>query len=131
MTKVIALRAMFGQDEANHGTARYCVDQEGLVRVPPEAAPYLTHVGGFAPAEADSGWPPEQEPAGSIRLHHDSAGACSYGGRQYQGDADGDVLVPAPAAAELMAHGYVLVLQTGETPPWPAGRAANAKVVKE
>ena len=35
---LIPLRAVFGQDEANHGTARYAVDSGGLVWVPVEVS---------------------------------------------------------------------------------------------
>jgi hypothetical protein len=130
MPELVVLRAMFGQDEANHGTRRYCVDPDGLVRVPREAVPYLTRVAGFALVEADHGRRLEAGAAELIRLHHDAAEACSYGGQQYRSDAAGDVLVPAEAAAELAAHGYVPVLPGIETAP-PARRAAKAKAVKE
>jgi hypothetical protein len=49
--------------------------------------------------------------AGVLKLHHDDAAGCSYAGRQYWGDANGDVLVPAEAASELLAHGFVPVLK--------------------
>ena len=42
-----------------------------------------------------------------VRLHHDDAAGCSYGGREYPVDQNGDVLVPAKAAADLTAHGFV------------------------
>jgi hypothetical protein len=45
---VIALRAMFGQDEANHGTTRYRVGPNGILFVPPEVAEHLLERGGFA-----------------------------------------------------------------------------------
>lgn len=106
MPEMIALRAMFGQDEANHGTARYCVDRDGLVRVPPEAAPYLTRNGGFARAIDVASGP---RAIGSVYVHHDDATACSYRGRRYTSEANGDLLVPAEAAAELAAHGFVPV----------------------
>lgn len=48
MLEVIALRAMFGQDEVNHGTARYRVTVGGLVYVPRQVALYLVSNGGFA-----------------------------------------------------------------------------------
>jgi hypothetical protein len=48
MRDLIALRAVFGQDEANHGTRRYRVDRDGLVHVPVEAAFFLVARGGFA-----------------------------------------------------------------------------------
>src|SRR5262249_45997658 len=47
---MIALRAGFGQDEANHGTARFRVDNDGVVWVPQEAVAHLTSRGGFAVA---------------------------------------------------------------------------------
>jgi hypothetical protein len=50
----MALRAVFGQDEANHGTARYRVDSERLVHVPPEVAAFLVSKGGFALANASA-----------------------------------------------------------------------------
>jgi hypothetical protein len=43
----ITLRAVFGQDEANHGTQRYRVDNDGLLRVPREVAEHLLHNGGY------------------------------------------------------------------------------------
>ena len=46
--ELVPLRAAFGQDGANHGTARYPVDLDGLVRVPREAVDPLTSKGGFA-----------------------------------------------------------------------------------
>ncbi|MGH7030582.1 MAG: hypothetical protein ACREEZ_09180, partial [Stellaceae bacterium] len=42
-----------------------------------------------------------------VRLHHGDAAGCSYAGRQYPSDGDGYVLVPARAAAELAAHGFL------------------------
>jgi hypothetical protein len=45
---VIALRAMFGQDEANHGTTRYRVGPNGILFVPAEVAEHLLKRGGFA-----------------------------------------------------------------------------------
>jgi hypothetical protein len=47
--------------------------------------------------------------AGALTLHHNDAAGCSYAGRQYLGDSNGDVLMPAEAASELSAHGFVPV----------------------
>jgi hypothetical protein len=104
---LIPLRAVFGQDEANHGTARYAVDNGGLVWVPVEAAGPLTAIGGFALAKSGS----EAVSVGALGAHHDNAAGCSYRGRQYLRDANGDVLVPAEATSELLAHGFVPVLE--------------------
>jgi hypothetical protein len=47
---LIELIAPGGCDEANHGTRRYRVDNDGRVRVPREAAQYLVRAGFY--------WPP-------------------------------------------------------------------------
>jgi hypothetical protein len=104
---LILLRAAFGQDEATHGPARYPVDDDGLVQVPLEAVGPLTTIGGFVLAKTGV----DVISAGSLKMHHDDAAGCCYAGRQYLGDANGDVLVPAEAASELLAHGFVPVLQ--------------------
>ena len=95
------LRAAFGQDEANHGTVRYSVGNEGLVRVPFEAVGPLTTVGGFVLAKAGD----DAIAVGALKLHHEDATGCSYAGLQYFADVNGDVLVPAEATSELSAHG--------------------------
>jgi hypothetical protein len=102
---LIPLRAVFGQDEANHDTECYTVDNNGLVWVPIEAVAPLTAIGGFVLA----GSRPDAVPTGALKLRHNGSGGCSYHGRQYLADANGDVLVPAEAAAELLAHGFVSV----------------------
>jgi hypothetical protein len=131
----VALRAVFGQDEANHGLVRYRVDNDGLVWVPSEAVPSLTSRGGFVVARNTTGpiqaFAEDRSPGSGrgvkpslraefgravemIKLHHDNAAGCSYGGRYYPGDENGDVLVPAEAVPELVAHGY-----------WPLPQAAS------
>jgi len=85
----------------------YPVDADGLVRVPLEAVGPLIGKGGFAEPKTAG----EMFSAGLLKLHHGDAAGCSYGGQQYPGDENGDVLVPAEATAELLAHGFVPVLQ--------------------
>jgi hypothetical protein len=104
---LIPLRAAFGQDEANYGVARYSVDNDGLIQVPLEAVGPLTTIGGFVLAKTGN----NAISAGALTLHHDDAAGCSYAGRQYLGDSNGDVLVPAEAACELLAHGFVPVFE--------------------
>ena len=104
---LVPLRAAFGQDEANHGTERYAVDNESLVRVPKEAVAPLITVGGFVLARTGA----ETISVGPLKLHHHDAAGCSYAGRQYLGDASGNVLVPAEAASQLVAHGFVPVVR--------------------
>ena len=105
---LIPLRATFGQDEANYGAARYSVDKlDGVIQVPPEAVGSLTTIGGFVLVKTGN----NAISAGALTLHHDDAAGCSYAGRQYLGDSNGDVLVPAEAASELLAHGFVPVFE--------------------
>ena len=113
---LVLLRAAFGQDEANHGTDRYAVDSEGLVQVPMEAVAPLITVGGFVLTETTV----STISAGVLKLHHDDAANCSYAGRQYLRDANGDVLVPAEATCELSAHGF-----------FPAVKEATAAVSRK
>ena len=103
----IPLRAVFGQDEANHGTARYLVDGEGLIQVPLEAVVPLTTTGGFVFATINDA----PVSVGVLKLRHEDAVGCSYAGHQYLGDSKGDVLVSAEAASELLAHGFVPVFE--------------------
>ncbi len=117
---LIQLQAAFGQDEANYGATRYSVDNDGLIQVPLEAVGPLTAIGGFVLAKTGD----NAISAGALTLHHDDAAGCSYAGRQYPCDSNGDVLVPAEAAAELLAHGFVPVfeetmvaLSQGKSPP--------------
>jgi hypothetical protein len=49
--------------------------------------------------------------AGEFTLHHDDAAGCSYAGRRFLADSNGNVLVPAEAASELSAHGFVPVYE--------------------
>ncbi len=116
--ELIALRAVFGQDEANHGTARYRVDGAGLVHVPPAVVVFLISKGGFALAKttavaAAEAYPNETERNCLVRLHHDDAAGCSYAGCNYPSDQNGDVLVPAAAVADLTAHGFVPAPEDG------------------
>jgi hypothetical protein len=120
------LRAAFGQDEANHGTMRYPVDNDGLVRVPLEAVAFLTGTGGFAAPKTMDSLPS----AGAVKLHHDEAAGCSYRGRQYHGDHNGDVLVPAEAAAELLAHGFAPVLRQAKAVPRRSKLSSGARSIK-
>jgi hypothetical protein len=102
---LIPLRATFGQDEANYGAARYSVDSDGVIQVPLEAVGSLTTIGGFVLVKTGT----NAISAGALALHHDDAAGCSYAGSQYLRDSNGNVLVPAEAASELFAHGFVPV----------------------
>ena len=75
--------------------------------MPLEAVGPLTTIGGFVLATTSE----NAISAGALTLHHDDAAGCSYAGRQYLGDSNGDVLVPAEAVSELLAHGFIPVLE--------------------
>ena len=120
------LRAAFAQDEANHGTFRYPIDADGLVRVPLEAVGPLIWNGGFAVPKTAG----HMFSLGFVKLHHSDASGCSYSGEGYSSDEKGDVLVPAEAAFELLAHGFVPVLQSPtststRTRPVPVNRSVK------
>lgn len=100
---LVRLQARFGQDEVNVGRGRYRVGLDGTVLVPREAVDSLTSTGGFA-IMADLS---NAVPTGMARLAHPEHIGCAFGGKTYEPDADGTVLVPAEAAAVLMeAHGF-------------------------
>lgn len=132
MSDLVALLAPAGTDEANHGTVRYRVDSDGLMRVPPEAVFFLISTGGFAVAKTTPGPIPASQPdeaplgGGMVRLHHEDAAGCSYGGREYSGDEKGDVLVPAEAASDLLAHGFVPAVSA----PGPSKGLPSARLPK-
>jgi hypothetical protein len=120
------LRAVFGQDEANHGTVRYPVDADGLIRVPFEAVGPLVGTGGFAVLKPTD----NMVSSGMLKLHHHDAVGCCYHGRQYPGEENGNVLVPAEAVCELLAHGFVpvvssLVPASRRAKPMPGNRSTK------
>jgi hypothetical protein len=123
-TDRILLRAAFGQDEANYDTVCYPVDADGLVRIPRAAADPLIERGGFAELKIIA----NAASAGNIRLHHDSAAGCSYGGCLYSCDENGEVLVPAEGVEELSAHGFTPVLFS--VAATPAGQASPRRSLK-
>ncbi len=125
MPELIALRAAFGQDEANHGIRRYRVGGDGLVHVPAEAAFFLVNKGGFAVAETTVAQVPggllraplprgtrsAADPSSRVHLHHDSTGGFRNCGSKHRGDQNSDVLVPAEAAGDLLVHGILPATQ--------------------
>ena len=104
---LIPLHAAFSQDEANHGAARYSVDKNGVIQVPLEAVGPLTTIGGFVLAKTGG----NAISVGVLTLHHDDAAGCSYSGCQFLCDSNGNLRVPADAASELLAHGFVPVFE--------------------
>ena len=119
MPDLIALRAMFGQDEGNHGTARYRVAVDHLIHVPKGVASYLVNKGGFAAEPETVAGETHRKTTDSAspllaRLHHACSATCNYRGCTYKADERGEVLVPANAVAELISHGFVAVQSVQE-----------------
>jgi hypothetical protein len=125
MPELIALRAAFGQDEANHGIRRYRVGGDGLVRVPAEAAFFLVNKGGFAVAKTTVAQIPEgllcaplpngirsgADPTSRVRPHYNRTGGCSHCGCKHQGDQNSDELVPDEAAGDILVNGFLPATQ--------------------
>lgn len=65
-----------------------------------------------------------------LKMHHDDASGCCFAGKRYFADENGDVLVPAEAAAELLAHRFAPVPRVttsvaGRGKPLPAHRTVK------
>lgn len=99
--KTHKLRAPRGTDEVNFGDRAYRVDNSGEVEVPEEAVPSLLATAGCIEVAA-----PAETPDGFVRVVHDDATAVSIGQIAYERASDGAFLVPAHAAADLVAHGF-------------------------
>ena len=125
MPELIALRAAFGQDEANHGIRRYRVGGDGLVHVPAEAAFFLVSKGGFVvenksvdqvprsslPAPLPDDARSAADGSLGLRLHHDGASGFGHSECKHQGDQNNGLLVPAGAAGNLLMHGFLAATQ--------------------
>jgi hypothetical protein len=86
-----------------------------LVDMPAHAAQAMIHNGGF---RAMPSKPVAAADEDTVRLvHPEGARGCGWDGRSFVPDVDGILTVPAAAAAELAAHGFV---------PAPAEPAAKA-----
>jgi hypothetical protein len=103
MVDMVKLKAPLGCDEANYGTVRYTVRDDGTITVPQEAAAPLLKDAGFTLVEEDTPPPPS---IGSIAMKGKPGSGCSWGGQSFTADATGDVLVPAEAVADLIMHGF-------------------------
>jgi hypothetical protein len=99
--KMVRLYASEGQDEANYGTERFRVHEDHTIEVPSEAVDSLVRIGGFERI-AD----PEPVREGHVALAHPQGIGCSWGGTVYPPDAEGLVIVPIAAAADLLVHGF-------------------------
>ena len=111
MGRMIKLHAPPGTDEANFGTERYRVDNDGTVYVPEEAAADLIASGGFY-ADPE----PVELPEGMVRLTGPEGASCSWGGQSFSAGEDGALVVPVGAVAALASHGFSLPTETARVP---------------
>jgi hypothetical protein len=107
--KMVRLYAREGQDEANYGTERFPVHEDHTLEVPSEAVDSLVRIGGFERI-ADA----VPVPQGHVALAHSQGIGCSWGGTAYPPDAEGLVIVPIAAAADLLVHGFAPVSEAEE-----------------
>jgi hypothetical protein len=112
---LIALRAVFGQDEVSHGTVRYRVGANNLLLVPPEVARCLANNAGFQmikkiqreQAEVTTHASPPQTLA---RPRQSTVRVCSDGAREYRVDVHDNFAVSAVAFADVSRHGVMPTL---------------------
>jgi hypothetical protein len=112
---LIALRAVFGQDEVSHGTVRYRVGADGLLLVPPEVARCLANNAGFQmikkiqreQAEVTTRASPPQTLG---RPRQSMVRAGSDGAREYCVDVHDNFAVSAVAFADVSKHGVTPTL---------------------
>lgn len=122
MTK--RLKAPAGTDEANFGTEKYRVDNDGTVVVSDEAAGPLLERGGFTLVSDDAASPPSSSFA---KVSHPDNASCSYGGVTYEPDENGHLTVPLGAVGELASFGFTLIEIAQEQAPAPAKPKVPAK----
>lgn len=55
---------------------------------------------------------------GLVALVHDGGGtSCSWGGKTYEADADGRLIVPEGAIGDLASHGWTQLVSESEAEP--------------
>jgi hypothetical protein len=116
---LVALIAPPGTDEANHGTRRWRVDNNGRVKVPREAAAHLLNTGGFSLPKQDA-----VLPHGFVRVRHHADPAASCGGTPLD---DGAFMVPLADVAQYTAHGFFPLDDAGKMIGAPQAAAAGEK----
>ncbi|MBV8735922.1 MAG: hypothetical protein JO007_01435 [Alphaproteobacteria bacterium] len=107
---LIALRAVFGQDEVSHGTVRYRVDADGLVLVPPEVARCLVNNAGFEVVKRIQEEQGEvgthaPQPQNLARSHQSMVRASSDGAPEYCIDVHDNFAISAVASAAVSRYG--------------------------
>lgn len=112
---LIALRAVFGQDEVSHGTVRYRVGADGLLLVPPEVARCLANNAGFQmikkiQREQAEVRTPASLPQTLAPRHQSTVRACSGGAREYRIDVHDNFAESAVALADASKHGVTPAL---------------------
>lgn len=100
---MIRLRAPAGTDEANVGTQRFRVHDDGTITVPHDVAVILeSGAAGFV--DSDPAPPPEIE--GTLRLRGAPGASATWHGVTYSVDQNGIVSIPAAAWSDLSSHGF-------------------------
>jgi len=106
MTQTKRIRPPAGTTTASVGTASYTADSDGIIAAPDYDAVALLAIPGFTedyPDDPPAGFVCVVAPADST---NDGTGTLSYGGVSYTIGADGHVIVPAEAVADLLSHGF-------------------------
>lgn len=112
---LVALRAVFGQDEVSHGIVRYRVGADGLLLVPPEVARCLANNAGFQminkiPREQAEVRTQASQRQTLTRAPQSTVRACSDGAREYRVDVHDNFAVSAVALADVSKHGVTPTL---------------------
>jgi hypothetical protein len=103
MAELIHLRAPVGTDEANFGTVRFPVLDDGTISVPEAAAGPLEKVGGFT-VTAEKAAPALS--VGMIKMRGGPGVGITWQGQSFTSDDTGLILVPIEAVADLVPHGF-------------------------
>jgi hypothetical protein len=111
--RTLRLKAPVGGTEAHYGEENFPISEDGTVDVPPEAAAPLIAVSGFALETAPLELTAD---TAAMIMPGEKSFSVSFDGTSYAADANGIVVVPVAAVAELLSHG----LAPYEVPAAPA-----------
>jgi hypothetical protein len=104
----VRLKSNQGSDEANFGSNRYRVANDGTVMVDAEAVEPLVAIGGFSRVDPV---PPVEVAHGDVRVRNDRdpTGSLSWNGTSYEPDAAGIIVVPIESLTDISPHGFASV----------------------
>lgn len=105
--EMVRLRAPMGTDEANLGTHRFRVHDDGTIEVPKAVAHFFKEgAAGFTDVEHA---PPPLSGGTFFVKGRFGQRSCSWRGQAYDALEDGSIEVPIEAFAELTSHGFRIV----------------------